>query len=101
MNGSTIAGILLVSVEGSHVVGKRGLAVANGNSIEWWMHRGEYTGIIGEQEPPQPNENGDAVNPQPPPPPPPRKRKHDGQLELEFKFMGHQGIITALSLSYD
>jgi hypothetical protein len=41
-------GILLMIVEGQHIVGKRGMAIANGSSIEWWMRRSpKYNGIIG------------------------------------------------------
>jgi hypothetical protein len=51
-NTSSTQGILLLAVEGSYVVGKRGLAVANGNTIEWWMKKSEgYGGILGELEP--------------------------------------------------
>ena len=44
-------GVLLLTVEGTHIKAGKGMVVSNGSSIEWWMTKSkEYRGLVGEEE---------------------------------------------------
>lgn len=86
------------------------MLVSNSNTIEWWLRKTlkdskpAFRGIVGEEEIMMEEEGKEGDNKEKEKEkekPSGRPENTPSELQLDFKFIGHEGNVTAMSLSQD